>query len=162
MAESMPVEVSIREVVDADLPIFFAQHQDEGALQMAAFTPPEPANREALIAHWTRLMHNPAIVYRTILADGQIAGSLVYFEMFEQRQVGYWLGREYWAKGIATRALMLFLDLLPERPLYARTAFDNLGSQRVLQKCGFRLIGTDSGYANARRAEIEEYVFKLD
>ena len=107
-------------------------------------------------------MAAPDIVYRTIVADGQVAGSLVYFTMFDQPQVGYWLGRTFWGKGIATQALQLFLKLIPERPLYGRTAFDNLGSQRVLQKCGFKLVARDRGYANARRDEIEEYVFRLD
>ena len=156
----MPVK--LRPVETADLPIFFAQHQDADALWMAAFTPPDPADQAALFAHWSRLMRDPAIVYRTILADGQVAGSLIYFEMFDQKQVGYWLGREFWGRGIATQALTLFLDLLPERPVYGRTAFDNLGSQRVLQKCGFRLVARETGYANARRAEIGEYVFQLD
>lgn len=156
----MPVK--LRPVETADLPIFFAQHQDADALWMAAFTPPDPADQAALTAHWSRLMRDPAIVYRTILADGQVAGSLIYFEMFDQKQVGYWLGREFWGRGIATQALTLFLDLLPERPVYGRTAFDNLGSQRVLQKCGFRLVARETGYANARRAEIGEYVFQLD
>lgn len=154
--------VTLRPVETADLPIFFAQHQDADALWMAAFTPPDPADQAALFAHWSRLMRDPAIVYRTILADGQVAGSLIYFEMFDQKQVGYWLGREFWGRGIATQALTLFLDLLPERPVYGRTAFDNLGSQRVLQKCGFRLVARETGYANARRAEIGEYVFQLD
>lgn len=153
--------VTLRPVETADLPIFFAQHQDADALWMAAFTPPDPADEAALFAHWSRLMRDPAIIYRTILADEQVAGSLIYFEMFDQKQVGYWLGREFWGQGIATQALTLFLDLLPERPVYGRTAFDNLGSQRVLQKCGFRLVARETGYANARRAEIGEYVFRL-
>jgi RimJ/RimL family protein N-acetyltransferase len=129
---------------------------------MAAFTPPDPADEPGLIAHWQRLMRDPAIVFRAILADGQVAGSLVAFTIFEQRQVGYWLGRAYWGRGIATGALRLFLEELPERPLYGRTAFDNAGSQRVLQKCGFRLVARETGYANARQAEIEEFVFRLD
>ena len=156
------MKVELREPTNADLDIFFEQHQDEEALHMAAFTPPDPADRPALIAHWQRLMVAPDIVYRTIVADGQVAGSLVYFTMFDQPQVGYWLGRTFWGKGIATQALQLFLKLIPERPLYGRTAFDNLGSQRVLQKCGFKLVARDRGYANARKVEIEEYVFRLD
>ncbi|HYO87881.1 MAG TPA: GNAT family N-acetyltransferase [Candidatus Limnocylindrales bacterium] len=161
-ANTPPVaEVRLRDTVDADLPVFFAQHQDEGALQMAAFTPPDPTDETALIAHWQKLIRDPAVVLNTILADDRIAGSLVFFEMFDQQQVGYFLGREFWGRGVATRALTLFLSLIPVRPLYARTAFDNLGSQRVLAKCGFVEIGRDTSYANARGAEIEEIIFRL-
>lgn len=154
--------VTIRLTEPDDLPIFFAQHQDAGALWMAAFTPADPTDEAGLIAHWERLIRDPAIAFRTVVADGAVAGSLVAFTMFEERNVGYWLGREFWGRGIATQALRLFLDLLPERPLFGRTAFDNYGSQRVLEHCGFRLIGHDTGYANARQTEIEEYIFRLD
>ncbi len=36
-----------------------------------------------------------------------------------QREVGYWFGRQYWGKGVATRALAAFLDHVAVRPLYA-------------------------------------------
>ena len=40
-------------------------------------------------------------------------------------------------------------------------AKDNAGSIRVLDECGFRLVGTERGFANARGAEIEELLFVL-
>lgn len=51
MDDQPPTEVSIREVIASDLAIFFAQHQDEDAPYMAAFTPPDPAGEAALIGH---------------------------------------------------------------------------------------------------------------
>jgi RimJ/RimL family protein N-acetyltransferase len=38
---------------------------------------------------------------------------------------------------------------------------DNLGSIRVLEKCGFRMIGIEREFANARREEIDEAVYRL-
>ncbi|MGB8382359.1 MAG: GNAT family N-acetyltransferase [Dermatophilaceae bacterium] len=77
---------------------------------------------------------------RTIVADGnggglhrQLAGNM-------QRQVGYWVGREYWGRGVATQALARFVDEVSIRPLYAHVAADNVGSIRVLDQCGFRPI----------------------
>jgi RimJ/RimL family protein N-acetyltransferase len=154
--------VTLRLPEPSDWPAFLDHHRDAEARWMAAFTPPNPDDEAAIVAHWERLTRDPAIVFRTIVADGQVAGNLVAFTMFDERNVGYWLGREFWGRGIATQALRLFLSLLTERPLFARTAFDNAGSQRVLEHCGFRLIGHDTGYANAREAEIEECVFRLD
>ncbi|WP_236668947.1 GNAT family N-acetyltransferase [Hymenobacter rubidus] len=75
--------------------------------------------------------------------------------------VTYWIDKEFWGQGIATAALHEFLQLEPARPIYGRTAFDNQGSQKVLEKCGFVKTGTDKGFANARQAEIEEYIYKL-
>jgi RimJ/RimL family protein N-acetyltransferase len=54
-----------------------------------------------------------------------------------------------------------FLSVEQTRPIYGRTAFDNYGSQRVLEKCGFVKTGMDRGFANARQEEIEEYIYKL-
>jgi RimJ/RimL family protein N-acetyltransferase len=75
--------------------------------------------------------------------------------------VSYWLGKEYWGKGIATEALGLFLGIIEERPLYARAAKDNAASIRVLEKCGFVISGCERGFANARGEEIDEVVLVL-
>ncbi len=155
------MKVEIRDSVETDFPVFFEHHQDPDALYMAAFTPPDPTDRSALYAHWGRILRDQSILMRTILVDGQIAGSLVYFEMFDQQQVGYWIGHDFWGKGVATRALSLFLDQIPQRPVYARVAFDNIGSRRVLEKCGFVQIGVDRGYAYGRGQEIEELILQL-
>jgi ribosomal-protein-alanine N-acetyltransferase len=65
-------------------------------------------------------------------------------------------------KGVATKALQMFLNIEPKRPLYGHAAFDNYGSQKVMENCGFVRIGTETGFANARQAEIEEVVYRLD
>ena len=94
--------------------------------------------------------------------NGEVAGNVSSFVLFGDPAVGYWLGREFWGKGIATRALAAFLEIVTVRPLYARAAKDNIGSRRVLEKCGFAVIGEDKGYAHARSKEIEEVVLRLD
>jgi Acetyltransferase (GNAT) domain len=77
-------------------------------------------------------------------------------------EVTYWLGKEYWGKGLATWALTEFLTHHNKtRPIYARVAKDNLGSRRVLEKCGFAIIGESRGFANARGQEIEEFLLEL-
>jgi RimJ/RimL family protein N-acetyltransferase len=80
----------------------------------------------------------------------------------DEREVTYWIGRSHWGKGIATGALYAFLAVDPSRPLHARVAYDNVASRRVLEKCGFRVIATERGFAEARSAEIEELVLRLD
>jgi RimJ/RimL family protein N-acetyltransferase len=129
---------------------------------MAAFTAPDPADREAFAVHWSRLLADEAVTVRTVLVDGEVAGNVLLFPHAGQPEVGYWLGRRFWGRGVATRALAQFLDLIPVRPLYARAAKDNAASVRVLGKCGFVVVGEDRGYANARGAEIDEYVLRLD
>ena len=98
---------------------------------------------------------------RTIKVNGEIAGSVAKFVMENEAGITYWIDKKFWGQGIATAALKDFLKIEQTRPIYGRVAFDNYGSQKVLEKCGFKKIGTDKGFANARQAEIEEYIYQL-
>ena len=69
--------------------------------------------------------------------EGQVAGNVVSWDQDGKRLVGYWIGKEFWGKGLATRALSELLDELTMRPLHAYVAKTNIGSIRVLEKCGF-------------------------
>ena len=151
----------LRDIEDADLAIFYVQQLDPEANYMAAFTTKDPTDRDAFDAHWRKIRADPNILNQTIVVDGAVAGYLASFEQFGEREVTYWLGREFWGQGIATRALAAFLGQIPMRPLYARAAKDNVASVRVLKKCGFTITGEDKGFANARGEEIEEFVLTL-
>ena len=151
----------LRDVIDADLPIFFEQQLDANANQMAAFTAENPSDRAAFDAHWARIRSDAAILIKTIVHDDKVAGYIASFVMFEQLQVAYWLGRDFWGKGIASRALTAFLKAQTTRPLYGRVAKDNLGSIRVLEKCGFVLIDEERAFATARGEEIDEVILVL-
>jgi Acetyltransferases, including N-acetylases of ribosomal proteins len=108
------------------------------------------------------LLSDLSVNNQTILADNVIAGSIAKFILEGDAEITYWLGRQFWGQGIATRALKDFLAIETARPIFGRVAFDSLGSQKVLEKCGFVRIGADKGFANARQAEVEEYIYKLD
>jgi RimJ/RimL family protein N-acetyltransferase len=154
-------DIQLRDMQDSDLPIFFENGRDPQAVHMAAFTAKDPSNREVFDAHWQKIRSDPTVTIRTILFNGQVAGSVLCHHSFGLPEVSYWLGREFWGKGIATRALMAFLRLVTIRPIYARVAKDNIASLRVLEKCGFVITAEERGYANARAMEIEEYVLEL-
>lgn len=158
---SVTDDVVLRDVTEDDLPIFFEQQLDPDANHMVAFTRKDPADRESFTAHWTRIMNDSTIRIKTILYEGQVAGSVLRFVQFGKPEVSYWIGKEYWGKGIATKALSALLGGIKKRPLYAHAAKDNLGSIRVLKKNGFTIDGYDKGYAYARGEEIEEVIFIL-
>jgi RimJ/RimL family protein N-acetyltransferase len=156
----MTSQISIRPVLDGDLLIFYNHQSDPEADHMAAFSKQE-TDWETFRARWTRMLADPTPVMRTIVVDGQVAGNVLKFVMFEQPSVAYWLGREFWGRGIATAALGLLLQEVTQRPLYARAAKDNFGSVRVLEKCGFKLVGEEKNMAQARGAETEEVIMEL-
>ena len=155
------MDVVLREVHDSDLPVFFRQMNDPEALRMAAFTPKDPADRDTFDAHWKRIRASEDVL-RTVLVDGDVVGSAAVYGEPGEREVTYWIERAHWGRGVATAALRELVAQVPERPLYARAAADNAGSLRVLQKCGFRVTAQASGFANARGAEIDEFVLALD
>ncbi|MFI9546631.1 GNAT family N-acetyltransferase [Streptomyces sp. NPDC052016] len=154
------MHVVLREVHDSDLPVFYRQLNDPEALRMAAFTPEDPADRNAFEDRWKRIRSTSLV--RTILADGDVVGNAAVYGEPGEREVTYWVDRAYWGRGVATAALRGLLAEVPERPLYARAAADNAGSLRVLEKCGFRATTLATGYAPARGEEIEEVVLLLE
>ena len=134
---------------------------DEQANYLAAFTVENPTDREAFGARWQRIMDNDAILKMAILHETKVVGHIASFERFGERELTYWLGRSNWGRGLATTAVCDFLRLERTRPLWARVANDNAGSVRVLEKNGFVKTGTETAFAQARKTEIEEFIFQL-
>jgi len=151
----------LRDVRDEDLDVLFEHWTDPEANRMAAFTAENPDDREAFDARWARLRANDSVTAMTIDLDGDVVGTVSSWDNDGKREVTYWIGREHWGKGIATRALTEFLELEQARPLYAAAAKDNGGSIHVLEKCGFERVGKGRGFANARGEEIDEVELML-
>src|SRR5438309_8113743 len=159
----MTIDVRLRLVEERDLPDYREQHRGPDTVRMAAFTHKDPADRAAFNAHWTRIRGDPRITTRTILGGGRVVGNVAAFvdDVFGKQEVTYWIGKEFWGQGIATKALSRFLTEVTKRPIYGRAAKDNVASIRVMEKCGFRVTGEDRGFANAGGKEIEEVILEL-
>jgi RimJ/RimL family protein N-acetyltransferase len=151
----MKPKVKLRNVQPGDLPFFFEHQLDPVALRMAAFT---SRQRDAFDAHWAKILANDQVDKQTILLGEQVVGNIGSFDREGMREVGYWIAREHWGKGIATQALELFLQLVPRRPLFARVATHNLGSLRVLRKCGFADYAEEDGEPDAEGDPVREFV----
>lgn len=124
----------LRDVVESDLPVFFEHQREPEGTAMADF----PArDREAFDAHWRRILADDSLTKKTIVFEGQVAGNAVSWPQDGRQLVGYWLGKAFWGKGLATQALAELIDELGTRPLHAYVAKTNVGSIRVLEKCGF-------------------------
>ena len=147
----------LRDVIEEDLPVFFEHQRDPEAVEMAAFPARE---RDQFFEHWYQIMGDDELVAKTIVSEGEVAGNVGSWEREGKRLVGYWLGREYWGRGLATQALAEFVEELDVRPLYAEVATTNIGSIRVLEKCGFTVVGTTIETDEAF-GEVELLVMKL-
>ena len=157
----MIAEVVLRPVEEADFDVLFEFMRDPESLAMAAFTAEDPDDREPFDAWLRRNLANPETTKRVIVGDGRVVGSIASFVIEGDTEITYWVDRSVWGQGVAGRAVGLLLEEVAVRPLHARVASDNAGSLRVLTRAGFEVVGTDTGYAAARKTEIEETILVL-
>ncbi|HWK58981.1 MAG TPA: GNAT family N-acetyltransferase [Parapedobacter sp.] len=155
------LDIILRPTEIADLDTLFEIQLDKEGGYLAAFMPNDHTNKLAYLDKFTKLLNDPTVNNQTIIIDNKIVGSIAKFVMFGDNELTYWIDKQYWGKGIATKALKHFLYIETTRPIFGRVAFDNFGSQKVLEKCGFLKIGSDKGFASARQTEIEEFIYKL-
>jgi RimJ/RimL family protein N-acetyltransferase len=145
-------EVALRETVDADLGTLFEFQADPEASAMAAFP---SRDLPAFLEHQAKIDADPSTISRTIVAGGAVIGSIGSWGVGGERDVGFWIGRDHWGNGYATAALRAYLDIERHRPLYAHVADHNVGSRRVLEKCGFMLDHS------AQEEDVLEHVLVL-
>jgi RimJ/RimL family protein N-acetyltransferase len=136
--ESTLAKILLRPVVETDLTILFQQQLDPDAVALSAYP---SKDRGEFMRHWEGIMKNKNVTARSILYKEKIAGHIICWKegRFEQR-IGYWIGREFWRRGIASTAVADFLVLVKIRPLFAEVANHNLASKRVLEKNGFTVL----------------------
>jgi RimJ/RimL family protein N-acetyltransferase len=147
----------LREVLEEDLAAFFEHQRDPEATSLAVWAARE---WDAFIAHWhTKVLAVPTSHAMTIVADGNVAGYVGSWESDGKTLICYWIGREYWGRGIAPSAVEEYLaEHERRRPIHAYVAQSNTRSTRVLEKCGFHrsrepLVGADG---------VAEVLFLLD
>jgi RimJ/RimL family protein N-acetyltransferase len=155
------LNIALRSIEESDLDVIFEQMRDPVSVQMAAFTADDPNDRAAFDSHMAKVLDSPDVNHRVITSDGRLVGTIASFVLEGVTEVTYWIDRSSWGQGVASRALELLLRDVYVRPIRARVASDNTGSLRVLQKAGFKTIGTEVSFAPARGAEIEEMILEL-
>ena len=96
--------ITIREVESFDLETFYEHQLDPEAIRMAAFVGKDPKDKVAFDAHWDKILNASQNTTRTIVAEGQVAGHIACYPDGENLEVTYWLGREFWGRGIPTQS----------------------------------------------------------
>jgi RimJ/RimL family protein N-acetyltransferase len=145
--------VRLRDVEEADLPTLFEHQRDPEANRMAVF---DARSREDFDRHWQTILRDPSNVIRAIEVEGVLVGNIGSWVQDGERDVGYWIGRDHWGRGYATAALAALAQELPDRPLHAHVAVGNVGSIRVLEKCGFERVSVSTADDG-----VEELLFRL-
>jgi RimJ/RimL family protein N-acetyltransferase len=163
--------IRLRPTTPADLPALFEFQCDPQSNDMAGT---KARTREVFFAVWERHFADPGINSRVIEIDTggsgewgdhhapEVVGSISRFQADGHDCVGYWIARPHWGRGIASRALAMFLIEEPRRPLHATAARTNAPSHRILEKCGFRRTGYRMGEETDRfvAREIADFVLE--
>jgi [ribosomal protein S5]-alanine N-acetyltransferase len=153
---------TLQKTEESDLPIFFEHQADNEAGSMAAFTSKEWKDKDAYVTKWRRLLQDPTVHQQTIRVDNKIAGTVAKFEVDGEAHITYAIAKEYWGKGIASKAVKEFLLQENKRPIFGHAAADNIGSIKVLEKNNFKFIRTQRGFSRSRGKEIDEVVYWLE
>lgn len=156
------MNITLRPSIVEDIEKFFEFQLDPEANYLAAFSAKYPNDKKAYLEKYTKLLHNPTVNMQTIVRGNTVIGTVTKYEIDGDAEITYWIDKPFWGQGVATKALQMFLELERKRPIFGHVAFDNYGSQHVLEKCGFMKIGVERGFANARQSEIEEFVYRFD
>lgn len=154
------IDVQLRDLSEPDLPVVFELQRDALASRMAAFGTRD-ADAQALGARWKKALTDSSTRQMAIVQSGEVVGFVATFRREGRPEVTYWIARSHWGRGIATAALTRLLEIVTERPMYAGAARDNVGSLRVLEKCGFAVVGSERAFAEARGEEIDEVLLEL-
>lgn len=158
MSAENQLDITLRDIEERDLQILYEHQIDPVSVAMAAFT---PRDRDAFMEHLAKILVNPDVTKKVILLGDEVVGDILRFQRGGIEEVGYWIGREHWGNGIASRALTLFLEIEPVRPLYAIVAEHNAASLRVLEKCGFVLIDRNYQADDLPGPDVVDYLLEL-
>lgn len=128
---------------------------------------PHPYTEEHGKAWLEKVVDALPAINMAIEADGKLAGGIglilngdVYIKSAE---IGYWLGEQYWGKGIATEAVrqmteyaFYYFDLVR---LYAEVFETNKASMRVLEKNGYYLEGVRRKAVFKNDVLMDDYIW---
>src|SRR5262249_58565265 len=88
---------------------------------MPPFTAKDPTDWAAFAAKWAKILSDGTGTAKTIVCGGRVAGNVTSFvaPWSGQREVSYWVGRDHWGRGGATRALAAFVGGVAGRAPYS-------------------------------------------
>lgn len=169
---SLPVHVGVvtlRELIPSDVADLVLQADSRALWRNMTHLFPHPYTYEDGIEWIDRCMQDDPPTSLAITTRGAFAGvcgvSLGSGVGDRAARIGYWLGEEFWGRGLATQALAALLryvwDTFPIERLQAEVFAWNPASARVLEKNGFQLEGTRRKAIHKDGELIDEWVYSL-
>lgn len=143
----------ISEIQDSDIPAYL-EHLQEKQIYTQTLNIPYPYTEEDA-QEWLRLLARERERWGRNLnwairqKDGELIGGIGFHALEESQshraELGYWLAKPYWNKGITTEAVKVITPFAFKEFNLARITAHifhfNKASARVLEKAGFQLEG---------------------
>jgi RimJ/RimL family protein N-acetyltransferase len=163
MPSAAPVEIRLRRTIESDVRTLHVFELDGASNELAGT---KPRDWPTFRSRWQEILADAdgsatGVTPRVILADGVLVGAINIAPHEGQDSIGYWIAREQWGRGIATRAVGLMLGEFTRRPLVATTAGHNHPSIRVLEKHGFEIVSRRLTPETARTVPRETVTLML-
>ena len=104
---------------------------------------------QMIIDSWLKDEENPQTIrfVITIKGNDEPVGSIDVVKYVDGNpEIGYCISRKLWGKGLMTEICSAFVKHLFDMgfiKVFINAAVDNIGSNRVIEKCGFKFIGKE-------------------
>jgi [ribosomal protein S5]-alanine N-acetyltransferase len=161
------IRFTLRPYRKSDLPSM-VKHINDKAIAGNTLTIPYPytmKEAEEWYMRFRKMMRRKNInrIAFAIEIDGEVVGSIGISRHDHKAEIGYWLGRAYWGKGIMTEVVKETVKYcfgeLGLRRVYACVFPHNKASMRVLEKAGFKCEGLLRKNVQKGNKLIDEYIF---
>ena len=132
------LKVTLRPWREEDAPRLAELLNDPQVLANLAATMPYPYTVEHA-ADFISRAQQPGMMQCAVCAGGEVVGNIGAVDRGPEIELGYYIGRDHWNRGIATRALALILEKLRPlgKPVSAHVFAFNPASAKVLRNNGF-------------------------
>ena len=160
--------ITLRMLEPSDANAMTAMMQNWNVLRMLS-SPPHPytlADAEGFIASRRRQGNTPEDCTYAIVVDDTLAGVVgIHPNLEDQPVLGYWLGEQFWGKGLMSEAVELMVDRYFETSqadaLYCAAFLENPASIRIQEKIGFTQIGETEIFSKSRDCKIKSVATRL-
>ena len=140
--------VELRELTITDASLIVSALNDQDVIHHLSSKIPQPYREEDALL-WINQGSKDKAISRAITFQGEFCGVIgVYLQSFDYQhsaELGYWLTKNLWGKGIASKATLLFTKLLFSSThitrIYNPVNADNIASIGVMKNAGFTLEG---------------------
>jgi 8-oxo-dGTP diphosphatase len=149
----------------------FMLHLNDWEVQQWLTQPPFPYSRQdgeaylAIVRANHAAPHPTAFVIADQSGDAAIGVSAIDINQEGTGELGYWIGREHWGRGLAREAVSAVLRHALAHPdlrrLVAVTDPDNTRSQRILAACGLADRGLSDRRQSSRRGSKQVRLYEL-